>query len=141
MTATENHGATLQAAEVDDDDRRDGEDRDGLRRDDERQEAALQDAPLRHDDAEREAERRAEREPDGGLLRGEERGVQELDDEDVADVPVVGCRKSARTIVWTCGIDVSSTTNGHVQPALIQIQRYSSHAPTGREHERRSSRR
>ena len=37
--------------------------------------------------------------------------------------PDVGCWKSARTIVWMCGIVVSSTTNGHVQPALIQIQR------------------
>ena len=43
--------------------------------------------------------------------------------------PDVGCSKRARTIVWMCGIDVSSTRKGHVQPALIQIQRYSSHAP------------
>src|SRR4051812_31117306 len=44
--------------------------------------------------------------------------------------PEVGCWKSAWTMVWMCGIDVSSTTNGQVQPALLQIQRYSSHAPT-----------
>ena len=37
--------------------------------------------------------------------------------------PEVGWRNSACTIVWMCGIDVSSTMNGHVQPALIQIQR------------------
>ena len=115
-------GRDVEAAEVDDDHRRDREDRHGLRRDDVGEEPALQDLRLRHEDAEREAERRAEREPDGGLLRREERGVEELHDQD-APKPEVGCSKSARTIVLTCGIDVSSTTNGHVQPALIQTQR------------------
>ena len=41
----------------------------------------------------------------------------------MSPTPEVGCSKSAFTIVCTCGIDVSSTMNGHVQPALIQIQR------------------
>ena len=31
--------------------------------------------------------------------------------------------KSAFTIVWTCGIVMSSTGNGFVQPVVTQIQR------------------
>ena len=36
----------------------------------------------------------------------------------------------ALRIVQTCGIEVSSATNGHVHPAELQIQRYSSQRPT-----------
>jgi hypothetical protein len=36
---------------------------------------------------------------------------------------------SAWKIVWMCGIVMSSTTNGCVQPVSIQIQRYSSQSP------------
>ncbi len=37
---------------------------------------------------------------------------------------------NALKIVQTCGIDVSLTTNGHVQPVVVQTQWYSSHSPT-----------
>ena len=107
----------------DDDHRRDREDRDRLRRDDVRQEAALQrSASATSTTPSAKPNDRAEREADRGLLRGEERRVQEHVDQGGA-VDLRGCSKSACTIVQTCGIVVSSTTNGHVQPVAIQIQR------------------
>ena len=69
-------------------------------------------------DAEREADDGADREAERGLLRGEERLVERM----FASAGWFTCAGSANAfaIVQTCGIEMSSTTNGHVQPADVQ---------------------